>query len=106
MSGKWHLGYDHIGGWGPWDWGFTHSFGITAGMSNHWNGMAAQPNSHDPKVQEMLKNNEMPKVGKAQWYLDGELFDRPDGVYSNDIYTEKMLGFIDKGRESGKPWLG
>lgn len=105
MSGKWHLGGDKVGGWGPWEWGFDRSFGILSGGSNHWNDRAMSPDVHNPKVQAMFAKGEMPGVRKEDWYLDGKPFDRPTGIYSNDIYTKNMLDFLREGKDSNKPWF-
>jgi hypothetical protein len=35
--------------------------------------------------------------------LNGEHYDRPEGVYSGELYTNHMLQFIKEGESSGKP---
>lgn len=104
-SGKWHLGGDKSGGWGSWEWGFTRSFGITAGLSNHWNDMSGQPDVKSPEAIAKIKSGGMIGVEKVKWYLDGKPYERPDGVYSNHIYTDYMLEFIQGAEAKGKPWF-
>ncbi|MDX2430470.1 MAG: sulfatase-like hydrolase/transferase, partial [Bacteroides sp.] len=96
-SGKWHLGGEAAGGHGPLHWGFTKEFGILSGGSNHWNGLRMTPDFGDPDF--------MNKKFEEHWTLNGEKYDRPDGVYSGEIYTNQMLDFIKEGHEAGKPWF-
>ena len=95
-SGKWHLGGDN-GGSGPMEWGFTKEFGILSGGSNHWNDLAMTPDFQDPNGLNVKR--------KEDWTLNGEPFDRPDGIYSGEIYTDHMLDFIKDGAKKDKPWF-
>ena len=96
-SGKWHLGGEELGGSGPLGWGFTKEFGILSGGSNHWNDLAMTPDFTDPNGLNVKR--------KEDWTLNGEPFDRPDGVYSGEIYTNQMLEFIKDGAKNDKPWF-
>jgi arylsulfatase A-like enzyme len=42
---------------------------------------------------------------KEHWTLNGKPFDRPEGVYSGDIYTNQMLEFIKDGAKQTQPWF-
>ena len=88
MVGKWHLGGTTHGGEGPHEWGFDHSYAIYTGGSNHWNQGVFHVDMHDPEVVAMVKEG---KVPKEPFYEDGKEVDRPSGIYSDDLYTSKML---------------
>jgi len=96
-AGKWHLGGEAAGGHGPLHWGFTKEFGILSGGSNHWNNLRMTPDFSDPDY--------MNKKFEEHWTLNGEKYDRPEGVYSGELYTQQMLDFIKGGQEAGKPWF-
>lgn len=96
-SGKWHLGGEALGGDGPFGWGFTKEFGILSGGSNHWNDRAMTPDFSDPNGLNVKR--------KEEFTLNGEEFERPEGVYSGELYTEHMLNFIKEGEENDKPWF-
>ena len=76
--GKWHLGGDKPGSKGPLGFGFTKEFGIYSGGSNHWNNLAMTPDFQDP--------DGLNKKRVEEWTLNGEPYDRPEGVYSGEIY--------------------
>ena len=95
--GKWHLGGDKPGSSGPLGFGFTKEFGIYSGGSNHWNNLAMTPDFHDPEG--------LTKKRVEEWTLNGEAYDRPDGVYSGELYTNQMLEFIKEGEANDKPWF-
>jgi len=96
-SGKWHLGGEETGGKGPLGWGFTKEFGILSGGSNHWNDLAMTPDFADPNGLNVKR--------KEKWTLNGEPYDRPEGIYSGEIYHNQMLEFIKEGAKNNKPWF-
>jgi arylsulfatase len=96
-SGKWHLGGEKPGSKGPLDVGFTQEFGIYSGGSNHWNNLAMTPDFQDP--------DGLTKKRVEEWTLNGEEYDRPEGIYSGEIYTNQMLEFIKDGTAKNKPWF-
>ena len=96
-SGKWHLGGEELGGEGPLGWGFTKEFGILSGGSNHWNDIAMTPDFTDPNGLKVKR--------KEHFTLNGEHYDRPEGVYSGELYTNHMLDFIKEGHAENKPWF-
>lgn len=96
-SGKWHLGGEALGGHPPLEWGFTKEFGILSGGSNHWNDLAMTPDFGDPNGLNVKR--------KEHFTLNGKHFERPNGVYSGELYTEHMLNFIKEGHAENKPWF-
>ncbi|MBB6463275.1 sulfatase-like hydrolase/transferase [Flammeovirga kamogawensis] len=104
-AGKWHLGGVHGRGQGPSEWGFQKSYGIYVGGSNHWNQDVMLPDVKDPAVAKVLKEGKIPDVQKEKFYENGQLVDRPIGVYSNDLYTNKMLEYMNDDKDNGKPFF-
>jgi arylsulfatase A-like enzyme len=102
MVGKWHLGGGEHGGQGPHEWGFDRSYGIYSGGSNHWNQGVFHVNLNDPKVAAQVKAGVIPK---EPFYEDGKEVERPAGIYSDDLYTSKVLEYLEHGRASGKPFF-
>ena len=102
MAGKWHLGGTHHGGEGPHKWGFDRSYSIYTGGSNHWNQGVFHVDRHDPAVVAKVKAGEIPV---EPFYEDGKKVTRPIGIYSDDLYTSKMLEFLEQGRASSKPFF-
>ena len=37
--------------------------------------------------------------------LNGEHFERPNGIYSGELYTNQMLQFLKEGESEKKPWF-
>lgn len=103
--GKWHLGGEARGGRGPWEWGFTRSFGILSGGSNHWNDRAMLFNTASKANQELFAQGKVPGVPKEAWHLNGAPYDRQTGIYSNELYISQLIDFIDADRQLGKPWF-
>lgn len=84
MTGKWHLGKaaEHS----PHAAGFEHTFAHLGGAGNHWDAVG------------ILE-------GGSLYREDGELTSWPEGRYSTDLYTERLIGFIEENREDGKPFF-
>ena len=101
MAGKWHLGGAHAGE-GPHRWGFDHSYSIYTGGANHWNSGVFHVDAHNPEVVAALKAGKIPQ---EPYYEDGERVERPQGIYSDDLWTGKMLQYLESERESGKPFF-
>ena len=102
MVGKWHLGGTSHGGEGPHEWGFDRSYGIYTGGSNHWNQGVFHVDMSDPEVAAQVKAGKIPK---EPFYEDGKEVERPKGIYSDDLFTAKMLQYLEQGRDSGKPFF-
>ena len=84
MSGKWHLGSaeNEI----PFSKGFEKSFALMNGAANHFNNHQIFPD--DP----------------PQYRLDSNKVSFPEGSFSTDVYTDKMIGYIEK-RQTAKPFF-
>ncbi len=105
-TGKWHLGHPTRNtGKGPQSWGFDRSYGIYVGGSNHWNQEVMLPDEKDPATAEAVEKGQIPKISQEEFHEDDRLVTRPDGVYSNDLYTSKMIEYLEGGRGSGKPFF-
>jgi arylsulfatase len=87
MVGKWHLGKapDQI----PAARGFERDFSLLDGAGSYWdmtNFTLASP--------------------RSVFTEDGRyLTQLPDDYYATKTYTDKLIGFIDAGREDGKPFF-
>jgi arylsulfatase A-like enzyme len=80
MAGKWHLGLDSISN--PHQKGFDHSYTLLDGAGNHYN------------------NQSVLRAGNSSYTEDGVSVTWSDGDYSTDIYTDKIIEYIDLNRES------
>jgi len=88
MAGKWHLGSgENI----PANNGFEETFTLVQGFSGHFGPQPAMMWEGEPIVQSYLSNGE-----PAEW---------PEGGYSADVYTDKMIEFIESNREDDQPWF-
>lgn len=102
MVGKWHLGGAHGVGEGPHRWGFDRSYSIYTGGSNHWNQGVFHVDTHDPEVMAQVKAG---KVPTEPFYEDGKQVERPLGIFSDTLYTSKLLEYLEEGRKTGKPFF-
>ena len=100
--GKWHLGGPGHGGEGPEQWGFDRSYGIYTGGANHWNQDPFHINANDPDVMAQIRRGEIPQ---EPYHENGTPVKRPMGIYSDDLWTSKMMEYIEEGRESGQPFF-
>ena len=95
MTGKWHLG-ENKGYW-PSDRGFEEVFGILQGEGDHFGTMEAVC-------------GELIAARKCGWEINyvsnDEIVEVPEDFDSGVTYTEKMIEFIEKNRNSGKPFFG
>jgi arylsulfatase A-like enzyme len=84
MAGKWHLGFanEYI----PFSKGFEKSFALLNGAANHF--------GNDP-----IFANEPPRYRQ-----DSQAVHFPEGIYSTDVYTEKLIACIRYG-EKDKPFF-
>jgi arylsulfatase len=86
MAGKWHLGIqpEH----NPNRLGFERSFVLLEGVGNHFNGEGFFG------------------TGSSSHYTeDGKATMWPEGTYSTDHYTDKLISYIDAGREDQSPFF-
>jgi arylsulfatase A-like enzyme len=86
MVGKWHLG--KTPDQNPKEKGFDQSFALLTGAGNHYSnrGLFAS----DP-ISPYTEN--------------GVSTDWPEGAYSTDLYTEKLISFIDKYKDDNQPFF-
>jgi arylsulfatase len=86
MAGKWHLGVDKKQR--PAARGFQQSYALLHGGGNHFNDNG--------------NNTKLPKVIYSR---NGEITKRPNAVYSSDLFTGKLLGFIDEQKNDERPFF-
>jgi arylsulfatase A-like enzyme len=83
-AGKWHLGNDEENS--PTAAGFTRSFNLLHGAGSHFS---------DTGFFE----------GGSLYREDGVLTEWPPGAYSTELFTDRLLEFLEEGRESGDPFF-
>ena len=84
MAGKWHLGSEAA--YIPYAKGFEKSFALLNGGANHFN------------------NNQIFENEPPQYRLDDNTVLFPEGKFSTDVYTDKMMEFIKNGQKD-KPFF-
>jgi arylsulfatase len=84
MAGKWHLGdtAEHS----PIAAGFARSFAMSFGAGNHFNAVGIRP-------------------GGSRYWEDGVEADWPDGAYSTEFYTDKLIEYLEADRGSERPFF-
>jgi arylsulfatase A-like enzyme len=86
IAGKWHLGTkpEH----NPAQKGFEHSFVMLEGAANHYNNKNLfSPDENSPYTEDGVKT------------------DWKEGDYSTEVYTDKLISFIDRHKDDGKPFF-
>lgn len=86
IAGKWHLGKREEDS--PKSKGFERSFNLLQGAGNHFNNIGIEANDT-----------------LSAYRQDGALVDYPDGKYSTELYTDKLMEFIKGDAGSGKPFF-
>jgi arylsulfatase A-like enzyme len=84
MAGKWHLGSED--NYIPYAKGFEKSFALMNGGANHFN------------------NNRIMPADSPQFREDQLIVPFPVGRFSTDVYTDKMMGFIEQAKKD-KPFF-
>lgn len=84
ITGKWHLGFEDA--YIPFAKGFEKSFILLNGGANHFN------------------NNKMFVDEPPRFRVDSQVVLFPEGRFSTDVYTEKMITFIKNGKKD-KPFF-
>lgn len=82
--GKWHLGVEADES--PRAAGFKRAYNLLQGGGSHFSDVGFE--------------NE-----KTLYREDAELVAYPEGRYSTDLYTEKLIQFIEADRDSGRPFF-
>ncbi len=85
MAGKWHLG--DTAEESPYVAGFQRSFAMKFGAGPHFSNRGIRP--YD---------------GLRYWEDDRDA-DWPQGAYSTEFYTDRMIEYIEAGRDSGQPFF-
>jgi arylsulfatase len=87
MAGKWHLGSEP--GYRPHDRGFDRTFALMQGAGDNYASISAG------KVEG----------NTSTFTANGEVVERPADVHSNTLYTDKLIEFLEKDRNSDKPFF-
>ena len=84
--GKWHLGTapEHS----PTAAGFERSFQMLHGAADHFSTVALSPADSTSK-----------------YWADGEYGTWPEGGYSTEVFTDRLIGFIEDGAPDGMPFF-
>ncbi|MEO5603033.1 MAG: arylsulfatase [Cyclobacteriaceae bacterium] len=81
LAGKWHLGLTPDQS--PTAKGFERCFSLMDASSNHF----------------------YPDESKNVFWEDGHYTQYPDGAYSSDVYTDKMIGYIQEDQDDNRPFF-
>ena len=84
MAGKWHLGLEP--GYWPVTVGFERSFGLTEGAGTHFDAKGFYEGG------STYFENDQP----AEW---------PEGRYSTEVYTDKLIEFIAADKDDDRPFF-
>jgi arylsulfatase A-like enzyme len=87
MAGKWHLGYTPD--LQPQSRGFEKSFALLQGGASHFSDRLG-----------------LVKGMAADYIENGEVAELPSDFYSSNNYTDKMISYIEEGRDDSKPFFG
>lgn len=86
MAGKWHLGDRKADN--PHQKGFEHSFVLLEGVGNHYSGRGLFRASEGSHYTE-----------------DGREVSWSSGAYSTDLYTDKLISYIDRHKGDSMPFF-
>ncbi len=84
IVGKWHLGKSADSS--PKAAGFTRSWVMLEGAGTHYDARGFE------------------EGGSTYWH-DDDFTDYPTGRYSTEVYTDRLVGFMESGKKDGKPFL-
>lgn len=85
MAGKWHLGLRPEDN--PHQKGFDRSFVLLNGAGNHYDG------------QSVLRR------GLSNYTEDGDSTTWPEGAYSTDFYTDKLIDYLKESQQDERPFF-
>ncbi len=85
-TGKWHLGLAPENY--PFQRGFERTYALLNGGSNHFTGEGWHAQS-----------------GPGRYTENGEPTERPEGPYSSDLFTDKLIEAIESGHGDGRPFF-
>jgi arylsulfatase A-like enzyme len=83
-TGKWHLG--NAREQSPVAAGFERSYQLTHGAANHFNSVGFFE-------------------GGSLYREDGEEVEYPAGTYTTELFTDRLIGFIEAQLDDGRPFL-
>ena len=83
-AGKWHLGDEKEHS--PTAAGFERSFTLMHGAGNHFNAVGL-------------------REGGSLYREDGDAVPWPEGRYSTELYTDRLIEFIEAGKGDGRPFF-
>ena len=84
MAGKWHLGMTEDQS--PYAAGFSRSYATLDGGGSHFSLLSI-------------------REGGRTYREDKEIVGYPEGRYSTEVYTNRLIEFIDENRGDGKPFF-
>ncbi|WP_217430936.1 arylsulfatase [Sphingomonas bacterium] len=89
MAGKWHLGLSPERG--PAARGFEHSFALLEGLANHFGADQSAA---------------WAAIGAAPTYRDdGAIARYPTGRFSADVYADRLIDYLERGRDDPRPFF-
>jgi len=87
MAGKWHLGADE--GYRPFDRGFDQTYSLLQGAGSNYGSTSAGEG----------------EGGDLTFTTNGKIVERPEGIHSNELYADKLIGFLDPAKNSDQPFF-
>ena len=93
QTGKWHLSGNQTPftpGTSPYDRGFQNAFTLVGDSANHFTNGSIFPGGHTTFIE------------------NDTVVERPGNgtLFSNDLYTNKMIEYLNKTQDNGKPFFG
>ena len=86
MAGKWHLGVTEEAD--PFNKGFENTFANLGSSGNHYNSTGL-----------------FASIPVSRYTENGDSVNWPEGRYSTDLFTDRLIGFIDANRGDGRPFF-
>jgi arylsulfatase A-like enzyme len=87
MSGKWHLGAEE--GYRPYDRGFDQTYSLLQGAGSNYGSIPSGEGEH----------------GNLTFTANGQVVERPEGIHSNELYVDKLIGYLDPEQNRDKPFF-
>jgi arylsulfatase A-like enzyme len=84
MVGKWHLGFEEK--YSPKMAGFDRSFGTFEGAAAHFHGRGFED-------------------APTLYHESGQAAEWPEDAYSTELYTDRLIEFIEQGKADGQPFF-
>lgn len=94
LSGKWHLGLQE-GQW-PVDRGFKRSFSLLPGAGVHYKFFPHEEGKGPIGFMPPLYVRDGKRLGVE---------DLPEDMYSSDLFTDELLGYLQEEDAKNKPWF-